>query len=261
MTEFSNYITFINKYLKLSTLTNTNFDYLFDSLIEYCIKFNSDKFGQNYSSTKCFIYIKGGASIKYKMNRYGLHSDGITSDIDIIIVPFENNPDIRIKLIEEFTNGLRKKLPDFTWTFKIGNTITTLYLNETKIFDIGFYDNVNPWFKDYQLTDIFQGVVKKLNQFKSVDEYFVHLKKIFESDFNNYETLEKVTFTSLEFDYYSLIFLIELYTNKYVNEIKKLKKKNALKKEIYDIKKKMKNKIQHFKNQLFYITHMMLYNN
>jgi hypothetical protein len=64
-----------------------------------CYKFNRYKFGKNYSKSKCFIHIWGGASIKYKMNRYGLFDKNITNDIDIVIVPFENNPDIRIKLI------------------------------------------------------------------------------------------------------------------------------------------------------------------
>jgi hypothetical protein len=261
MTEYTNYIKFINKHLKLSTPKNSDFDSLFDSLIQYCIKFNSDKFGQNYSSTKCFIHIKGGASIKYKMNKYGLHSEGITPDIDIIVVPFENNPDIRIKLIEEFVYGLRKDLVDFMWTFKTENNITQIYLNGNKIFDMVFYDNINPWYKYYEQTDIFPGVIKKLNKFKSVDEYFVHLKKLFETDFNNYEILEEVTFTSLEFDNESLIQLIEKDKSKYISQIRKLKDSKASDKNIYDIKQRMKNKIGKYEKKLYYVTHMLNFNN
>ena len=260
MTEYLSYINFINNYNKLQKLENINFDLLFNSLMDYCMKFNSDNFGKNYSSSKCFVHIWGGASIKYKMNMYGLNIDRITSDIDIIIIPFENNPDIRIKLIEEFTNGLKKELPNFMWTHKIGNLITRLYLNENKIIDIVFYDNINPWYKDYQQTDIFTSVIRNLYKFKSVDEYFIHLKKLFESELIDNQKLQKVTFTSIEFDYQSLKLLIELYNYKYINEIKKMKEKNVPDKEIYNMKKLIKNKIRKYRKKLFYITHMMIYN-
>lgn len=261
MSDYNDYINYINNNLKLSNKEEINFDLIFDSLMEFCMKFNKYKFGKNYSSSKCFIHIWGGASIKYKMNRYGLHSKRITNDIDIVMVPFENNPEIRIKLIEKFAYGLRKELPNYMWRYTIGNLLTRFYLNNIKIFDVVFYDTVKPWFNDFKNTDTLVQIIGKLNQYKSVDDYFSSLKILFESDLNNQETLEKVTFTTLEFDYQSLKLLLDLYNKKYYEDIKKLKEENATEKKIFDHKNFIKNKIGTYTKKLFYISHMMIHNN
>jgi hypothetical protein len=231
--------------------------------MEFCLKFNSEKFGINYSKSKFFIHLKGGASIKYKLNRYGLLSEKITNDIDIVIVPFENNPNIRIKLIEEFTTSLRKEFPNFVFTYKIGDKSTKLYLHNNKVFDIVFYDTILPWYKLYDNCQD-KKVFKKINKNNSVHDYFDNLKKIFESNLDNFENLEKVTFTSLEFEYNNIILLKKHYKKMYNDIIKKIKE-NTSDITIYNQnilkKNKIKNKIINYNKKLFYLTHIMIDNN
>jgi len=258
MTEYFNYLNYITNNLKLSNKEEINFDLVFNALMEFCLKFNKNKFGKNYSTSKCFIHIRGGASIKYKFNRYGLFDKDITNDIDIIMIPFENNPNVRIKLIEKFAIALKKELPKYMWTYKINKTVTKFYLNNLKIFDVVFYDNVQPWFNDF---DDSQDKKNLSYNYNSIDDYFSSLKKLFEFKLDNQETLEKVTFTSLEYEYQSLKLLINFYNKKYIEDIKKLKDKNASEIEIYDKKQNIKNKIHRYNKKLFYLSHMMIYNN
>lgn len=259
MSEHKKYIKYVDSYYKLSE--DINFNSIFDSLMEFCLQFNRYKFGKNYSSSKCFVHIRGGSSIKYKMNRYGLLDNNITNDIDIIIVPFENNPNIRIKLIEEFDIALKKAFPKYMWRYTIENLLTRFYINNTKIFDIVFYDIVKPWFKNFENDALILGqIMNKLNKYNSVDDYFNNLKKLFESKLENQEILEKVTFTSFEYEYQSLKLLINYYEKKYIEDIKKLKENTTLK-EIYEYKKKYKNKIGIYKRKLFYLTYIIINNN
>lgn len=226
--------------------------------MEFCLKFNRNKFGKNYSSSKFFIHIRGGASIKYKFNRYGLFDKNITNDIDLIIIPFENNPDIRIKLLEKFNVALKKEFPKYMWRYTIENLKIKFYINDIKIFDIVFYDNINPWYKNYEQTEIHTTVIRKLNNFILLDEYFNSLKKLFELELDNQETLEKVTFTSLEYEYQALKLLIDISNKKYIENVKQLKYNNASEIEIYNIKAKIKNKIYRYKKKLFYLSHIMI---
>lgn len=228
-----------NNYLVLNP-DEYNFDNLFDELIEFCLEYNYNKFGINYSSSKCFIHVKGGSSIKYKMKKNGLPNDNITDDIDIIMVPFENNPEIRIKLVEEFIDELKKKFNKFYCSYKINNKLVEIYLNYVKIFDIVFYDNVRPFYKDFNCLK-WQKITKKL-KYNSVDDYFNQLKNKFRLDLDNFNTLENVTFTSLEFDkYYTILLLqkfkkelnnptnnIDFYQNKIIKDSKKLKYINLI---------------------------------
>ena len=223
-----------NNYLVLNP-DKYNFDNLFDNLIEFCLEYNNNKFGINYSSSKCFIHIKGGSSIKYKMKKKGLPNDNITDDIDIIMVPFENNPEIRIKLVEEFMDELKKKFNNFSCSYEFDNKLFQIYMNYVKIFDIVFYDNVRPFYKDFNCS-IWTNIIKKL-KFNSVDEYFIQLKNKFKSDLNNFNTLENVTFTSLEFDKNYLILLLLKY-NKELN--KTIDKVNFYKNKIIKDSKKLK---------------------
>jgi hypothetical protein len=260
MSEHKKYIKYVDSYYKLSE--DINFNSIFDSLMEFCLQFNRYKFGKNYSNSKCFVHIRGGSSIKYKMNRYGLLDNNITNDVDIIIVPFENNPNIRIKLIEEFAIALKKAFPKYMWRYTIENLLTRFYINNFKIFDIVFYDMVKPWFKNFENDALILGqIMNRLNKYKSVDNYFNNLKKLFESKLENQEILEKVTFTSFEYEYQSLKLLINYYEKKYIEDVKKLKEENATPKEIYEYKKKNKNKIGTYKKKLFYLTYIMVNNN
>ncbi len=256
MSQYNDYINYINNNLKLPIKDDFNFDLVFDALMEFCLKFNKNKFGKNYSTSKCFIHIRGGASIKYKFNRYGLFDKNITNDIDIVMIPFENNPNVRIKLIEKFAVALKKELPKYMWTYKINKKVTMFYLNNLKIFDVVFYDNIKPWFNDFN-----DSQDKKVlsNNYNSIDDYFSDLKKLFESKLDNQETLEKVTFTSLEYEYQSLKLLINFYNKKYIEDIKKLKNNNASEIEIYDKKLNIKNKIYRYNKKLFYLSHMMIH--
>jgi hypothetical protein len=258
MSEYNQYINHISNNLKISKKDDINFDLVFDSLMNFCLKFNNYKFGKNYSKSKYFIHIWGGASLKYKMNRYGLNVNNITSDIDVVFVPFENNPNIRIKLVEKFIYGLKKELPNYMWRYTIDNMLVRIYLNNIKIFDVVFYDKIRPWYLDFK-NDNMIIVIKKLNL--TVDEYFENLKKMFEYDLVNQEILEKVTFTSLEFDYYTILLLMDMYDKKYIDDIKKLKEENANPIKIYEQKKFIKNKMVSYKKKLFYLTHMMTHNN
>ena len=249
-TEYGEYIKYINENLKILKPANHDFDSLFDSLIKYCFEYNYGKFGQNYLKTKSFVHIKGGSSIKYKMNKKGLPSNMITNDIDLIMVPFEDNPEIRIKLIEEFVDGLKKKFDGFSCTFKNhGNKLVEIYINCNKIFDIVFYDKISPWYKEYDC-DIFSDAISKLKKNSSVDDYFMNLKILFESDLNNFKTLEKVTFTPIEFDKFSLILILEKF-NRSLNNI--ILDKMSNKKEIAD-------KIKRDEKKLYYINFMLINN-
>ena len=108
------------------------------------------------------------------------------------------------------------------WRYTIENLLTRFYINNTKIFDIVFYDIVKPWFKNFENDALILGqIMNKLNKYNSVDDYFNNLKKLFESKLENQEILEKVTFTSFEYEYQSLKLLINYYEKKYIEDIKK----------------------------------------
>jgi len=169
------------------------------------------------------------------MKKSGLPNNNITDDIDIILVPFENNPEIRIKLVEEFMDELKKKFNNFSCSYEFDNKLFQIYMNYVKIFDIVFYDNVRPFYQDFNC-NIWSNIIKKL-KFNSVDEYFIQLKNKFKSDLNNFNTLENVTFTSLEFDKNYLILLLLKY-NKELN--KTIDKVNFYKNKITKDSKKLK---------------------
>ncbi len=263
MTEYNNYIKYINNNLKLSKQAKINFDDLFDQLMSYCLEYNKEKFGLNYSSTKCFIHVKGGACIKYNMIKLGLDSKETTDDIDLIMVPFENNPNIRIKLIEEFIDGLKKKFNKYMWTFEADNKLTQIYLNDMKIFDIVFYDSIDPWYNHFVGGYIFPTVIKNLGSGEKQDteEYFNKLKKLFESDYTNIKTLEEVTFTSLKYNKQALLLIKEnvkdIYT-KQINELKKLSGNHE--KEIREIELTLVNRINRYNQKLEYVNKMLSIN-
>jgi len=169
------------------------------------------------------------------MKKSGLPNNNITDDIDIILVPFENNPEIRIKLVEEFMDELKKKFNNFSCSYEFDNKLFQIYMNYVKIFDIVFYDNIRPFYQDFNC-NIWSNIIKKL-KFNSVDEYFIQLKNKFKSDLNNFNTLENVTFTSLEFDKNYLILLLLKY-NKELN--KTIDKVNFYKNKITKDSKKLK---------------------
>lgn len=246
-------IDYLNNYYKFNE--DIDFNITFDSLINFCLNFNKKNFGKNYSKSNFFIHIKGGSSIKYKLNNYyGNLNQKITDDIDITLVPFENNPNVRIRLIEELFIALKKEFPKFIWKYKMFERTTKIYLYGKIIFDIVFYDNIKPWYNDFD-DNSDQYVLSNI----SIDDYFSNLKKLFESKLYSQEILEKVTFTSYEFEYQSLKLLIKFYEKKYIEDINKLKI-NATQKEIYEYKKKYKNKIGIYKKKLFYLTYIMINN-
>jgi len=247
-------IDYLNNYYKFNE--DIDFNITFDSLINFCLNFNKKNFGKNYSKSNFFIHIKGGSSIKYKLNNYyGNLNQKITDDIDITLVPFENNPNVRIRLIEELFIALKKEFPKFIWKYKMFERTTKIYLYGKIIFDIVFYDNIKPWYNDFD-DNSDQYVLSNI----SIDDYFSNLKKLFESKLYSQEILEKVTFTSLEWDYQSLILLLNFYNKKY-NDIIDGKDNIYLETEIYNKKKSIKNKIYRYKKKLFYLSNMMINNN
>ena len=78
----------------------------------------------------------------------------------------------------------------------------------------------------------------------------MNLKILFKSDLNNFETLEKVTFTPIEFDKFSLILILEKF-NRSLNNI--ILDKTFNKKEIAD-------KIKRDEKKLYYVNFMLINN-
>lgn len=93
------YMKYRGKYHNLYNKIGGNlFEDLFTEFINYCLYYNSlgkeliDTFGYGFNN---FVHIKGGSSIKYFINKHNVSSPNITSDLDILLIPGEDNDAIK----------------------------------------------------------------------------------------------------------------------------------------------------------------------
>ncbi|VVU94418.1 hypothetical protein CPAV1605_140 [seawater metagenome] len=168
-----------------------NFETLFSHLVEFIINYNKKKIANdlNLFGMINLFQIKGGSSIKYHLMQRGIDTTNLTSDIDLLF--FSDDLEEVEKEIIAFYKELQKTFPSLAWNYNINNGLVTIKIGGGNIIDISVYD---PNFDMDDETSMFAYALKKLG-FKNIKEYY---DKITTSD-----NIEEITFTSLEFEFFS----------------------------------------------------------
>lgn len=195
-------INYLNKYLKYKTKylqkAGNLFENLYNDLIQYCIDFNKkgaqvfNIFGEGQND---IIHIKGGSSIKFHLIENKIDSKNITSDIDALLILGEDSN--KEDILNNILNDLKKKFDKYQWTLKFSNGLYNICLNDFCIFDITVFQND----MEYDESNMFAYAVNKLG-YDNVDKYIEHIRSL---DPDNPNNLKEMTFTSLQFEYYSTL--------------------------------------------------------
>lgn len=173
------------------------FESIYVDIINYCLEYNSKitEFSFLFGPER-FVHIKGGSSIKYHLMRATAppeYHTNITSDLDIFLVCDDDEKDIHI---EEFIKGLIELFDHHTITHTIENGLVKIAFNGVNIVDLTtfteLYEELDPE------SSMFFYACETLG--KTEKQYFRELESIKTED---YSSLEKKTFTSVEFEYYS----------------------------------------------------------
>lgn len=172
------------KYLKKGGFT---FEEMYGPLVQFCIDYNNreDLFGEN-----SFIHIKGGASIKHHLNNRFINTIGITSDIDILLIPNEEEDSFK-KFYLAFQEKFSSSTPNIT--YKEVNGLYNICIDEICIFDITIYHHGMDEDEDEE-TSMFLYAVRSLG-FGTIDSYVDELLR--------QSNIEIRTFTTIPFEYYS----------------------------------------------------------
>jgi hypothetical protein len=179
------------------------FEMMYIPLIQFCIEYNNRD--ERLLGEGAIVHIKGGASIKYHLNKLGINTNGITSDIDILLIPNgEENA------LNNFYTALQEKFTGNIFSFKNNNGLYHICINDICIFDITMYHSEINQNEDDE-TSMFLYALKNL-EFLNINDY---VDKLLEQ--SNTETQ---TFTTLQFEYFSTWKGIE-NTIKYLNSIEK----------------------------------------
>lgn len=257
------------------------FNKIFDKLIKIFRDIN--KINDQIFGFRDIIHIKGGASVKYHLQKHMIAPDeltGLTNDIDILVIL----DDYKLQNLESFNENkkdfvifiletIKKNIPEYNWNYKESNQLYNICIKNDNIecfIDITFY---NPFDEDIDIDDdtsLFQYALRKnnyINMKSYIDTIRLNASKI-EQEFDiTDDDIDTFMFTSPQFEYYSCIKGIKLM-EKYLNyashewivkkeELKKIlfldsslddKSKNNIKKQIerleYQISEKYTNKLK-----------------
>lgn len=217
---YKKYLKYKYKY-KILQLGGYNFETLYKDLMNFCINYNKSRYLINeIFDEKIILHIKGGASIKYYMNKKNIDSTNITSDIDILILSDNNDID-KENTVSELYNELSENFKQYNWNYKIFNGLYNICIDNYCIFDITFINTL-----ENTEDSMFLYAVKSLG-YNNIHEYADYILSL------SQENLEKVTFTSLKFEYYST-------TKGIINQIEYLNSIDEWKNNLEQFKLKLK---------------------
>jgi hypothetical protein len=211
------YLKYKKKYLDLKGGVNVFYEAAFPSVINYCKKFNKIIHTMN-GGRNLIAHIKGGSSIKYHLMKRGINTHAVTDDFDLLLIKPDNMTDN--DALNYFTSGLQQELSSYLITQEGvadgRNKFFKICLGGTCIIDLTIYQN-DPYNDDE--TNMFSYAAKSTS-FSNTHDYVSKLVGYYVSNLGNLtdEVIEKVTFTSLQFEYYSSLKGLELqglYINKY----------------------------------------------
>jgi hypothetical protein len=210
MNHQNKYLKYKNKYQKLKQQIGGNLiETLFVPIITCFLEFNKKQtmirelFGDDR-----FIHVKGGSSIKYHMMKKGLDSTGVTNDIDIFLYSARENKDDDLR---ELLVDLQTKIPGYTWRIEPRGELYVVFINEIQIIDITVYNEL--YIEPDEESSMFLYAIKNIG-LETHEQYFEALKEIsWENIVSKNESLETKSFTSLQFEKFSCIKGIEIYTD------------------------------------------------
>jgi hypothetical protein len=192
--------------MKINKKGGFTFEEMYVPLIQFCIDYNNrdaiELFGES-----SILHIKGGASIKYHLTKAGINTNGITSDIDILLIP--NEEDYQSAL-NNFYEAIQRKFSDYNFSITNNNGLYNICINNFCIFDITIYNQYMNQSEDHE-TSMFLYALKKMG-FDSITDY---VNKLLQQT-----NIEIKTFTSIQFEYFSTLKGLE-NTSKYLGSIDK----------------------------------------
>jgi len=220
---------------KNSTLNiNLLYETVFSLIINYCKKFNKINKKENL-----IIHVKGGSSIKYHLIKRGIDTNLITNDFDLLLI--KPNYMLDNYALNYFLNGLQQDLSSYIIKYE-GlldgiNNFFKISLDDTFIIDLTIYQNNS--FND-SVTNMFSYAAKKTGS-SNTHDYVSRLVEYYNTNTENLndEVIERITFTSLPFEYYSSIkgfelqteYIIKYETGVWTRQLRKYQLKNN---PIYD---------------------------
>ncbi len=188
----------VNKIIKGGVLQKEqqiNFEEIYPAIIEFIISYNqkqkefmSEPYDELFDEVN-YAHIKGGASIKYHLNKLGINTDGITNDIDILFLI--DDPKEGEDRVNSFYQDLKFRFPDINWNIINLNGLYTIQINGVNLIDITIYD---PNFDINDETSMFGYALKRLG-FNNIQDYF---KTIAQSN-----DIQVISFTSIQFELFS----------------------------------------------------------
>lgn len=191
------------KYIKKGGFT---FEEMYSPLIQFCIDYNKrdaiELFGES-----SIIHVKGGASIKYHLNKVGINTNGITSDIDILLIPNEEDSQ---SALNNFYEALQRRFVGYNFTITNNNGLYNICINNFCVFDITIYNQNMNQLEDPETSMFLYALINM--GFNNINNY---VTKLLGS--NNTEIK---TFTSVQFEYFSTMKGLE-NTSKYLGSIEK----------------------------------------
>ena len=156
------YLKYKKKYLNLKKILGGNiFNKIYDKLIKIFRDIN--KINDPLFGFRDIIHIKGGASIKYHLQKYMIAPDALTrltNDIDILVIL----DDYKLENLELFNENkknfvifiletIKKNIPEYNWNYKESNQLYNICIENDDIecfIDITFY---NPFDEDIDIDD------------------------------------------------------------------------------------------------------------
>lgn len=209
MNYLNKYLKYKNKYQKLKEQVGGNLiETLFVPIITCFLEFNKKQtLTRELFDDDRFIHVKGGSSIKYHMMKKGLDSIGVTNDIDIFLYSAKENKDDDIR---ELLDDLQTKIPGYTYRIEQRGELYIVFINEIQMIDIIVYNEL--YIEPDEETSMFLYAIKNI-RLETNEKYFEELKKIsWENIVSNNDSLENKSFTSLQFEKFSCIKGVEIYT-------------------------------------------------
>ena len=159
---------------------------------------DGDDVDDDHHAISEIAHVKGGASIKYHLNKKGIDTNGITNDIDILFFPasLDNTKDevdrqVRV-FYDELTHFCVGRIGDARFELVLSHDLYTIKLNGIHIIDITTYE---PDFDIQDPSSMFGYALRQMG-YSNLNDYYNKLK---ESDDN-----ETLSFTSIEFELLSV---------------------------------------------------------
>jgi hypothetical protein len=223
------YLKYINKTKQLLNQSGGDFfNEMFEKIVNFLFDFNHNELKKHYSGGELyslFAFVKGGVSIKYHLSKTAFDHRNITNDIDIFLIVKNllSSRDPDAYYIDKFVKPLKLYLKEYTVDLKYDNNgLYTICINGQCIIDLVVY-------KDADERDVDDGTsminyAAKCIGYANIDSHIDAVVKsacqdIIKNPLNNsLELKEKITFTSIQFEYFSALKGIE-NTKNYIERI------------------------------------------